>query len=726
VPSATLGNNCTGDTDNDDDPQVQGEWQFTNLTPGPQCFDVWAVDEANNVGPSTQYCWTVIGPPHTIVVSSGSPQTTPVHTAFVAPLVAKVTDSHGSPISGVAITFSAPTSGASGTFATCSGGNSAASTTCVVTSNASGLATASTLTANTTPGSYSVTANTTPALATAATFSLTNTIGTPSKLAFITQPTSGQNLTAGSTTAFKVAVEDPYGNIETSDTTTTVSLGFSANPGGSALTCTNSGGSGPVTVSGGVASFTCSLNKAGTGYKLSATSVPARTAATSNAFNIVAATPSQLVFSTEPPASTLASSTFSTSVTIEDLYGNKVTSDSSTVTIGLSTNPCGGILSGTTSRAASGGVASFSGLQITKACSGYQLSASDVSDGPMLATSTPFAITAAGASKLVFTTEPPASTPSTSTFGVAVTIEDTYGNTVMSDTHSVALSLSTNPCAGTLSGTTSKAASSGVASFSGLQITKACTDYKLSATDTSDSLTAASTAFAITAASPNAIAVYSGTNQSATQGAAFANPLVVVVTNAGNPVSGASVTISAPALTTASGTFSNSSNTITATTGTNGQLSESFTANLLGGPYTVVATTPGATTPANFSLLNGMNFSISGNTSKAFSPGMTQSVDLSITNPNPSSDELTVNSSSLSFTVAPDASHSLCQSSWFTLNKGSWSVTVQGGATESLTDLGVATGNLPTVTMIDTVTKQDACKGANLTLHWSANGNGAP
>ncbi len=327
-----------------------------------------------------------------------------------------------------------------------------------------------------------------------------------------------------------MAVEDTYGNIETSDTTTTVSLGFSANPGSSTLTCTNSGGSGPVSVSGGVASFTCSLNKAATGYSLSATSNPAHGTATSNSFNIVAASASQLVFSTEPPASTAASSTFSTSVTIEDLYGNKVTSDSSTVTIALYTNPCGGTLGGTTSKAASSGVASFSGLQITKACSGYQLSGTDVSDGPMLATSSPFAITAAGASKLVFTTEPPASTPSTSTFAVALTIEDTYGNTVTSDTHTVALSLSTNPCSGTLSGTTSKAASSGVANFSGLQITKVCTGYKLSATDASDSLTVTSSAFAITAASANAISVVSGNNQSATQGAAFSAPLVVEVT----------------------------------------------------------------------------------------------------------------------------------------------------------------------------------------------------
>ncbi len=190
-------------------------------------------------------------------------------------------------------------------------------------------------------------------------------------------------------------------------------------------------------------------------------------------------------------------------------------------------------------------------------------------------------------------------------------------------------------------------------------------------------------------------------------------------------MSGASVTLTAPS-SGASGTFSNGTDTITATTGTNGQLSENFTANFIGGSYTVGATTPGATSPADFSLLNGMNFSISGNTSTPFYPGTTESVDLSISNPNPGSDELTVSSSSLSLVVTPDAAHASCQASWFTLNPGSWSVSVQGGTTEPLSDLGVAMGNLPTVTMTDVNSPQDACKGASLSLHWSANGNGAP
>ena len=150
-----------------------------------------------------------------------------------------------------------------------------------------------------------------------------------------------------------MAVEDAYGNIETADTSTQVTLALSANPGGIDPVMhqrrRERPGDGQLA---GVASFTCSLNKAGTGYTLAATSNPAHGTTTSNSFNIVAGTASQLVLSTQPPASTPASSTFGTAVSIEDLYGNVVIGDTHTVTLALSANPCSGTLAGTTSQAA--------------------------------------------------------------------------------------------------------------------------------------------------------------------------------------------------------------------------------------------------------------------------------------------------------------------------------------------------------------------------------------
>ena len=105
--------------------------------------------------------------------------------------------------------------------------------------------------------------------------------GPPAKLAFVQGPS---NAGAGAviTPAVKVAVEDASGNIETSDNATQVSLGIGTNPGGGTL----SGGS-AVTVASGIATFSgLSINTAGTGYTLTASSTPTYSAATSGAFNI--------------------------------------------------------------------------------------------------------------------------------------------------------------------------------------------------------------------------------------------------------------------------------------------------------------------------------------------------------------------------------------------------------------------------------------------------------
>jgi hypothetical protein len=94
------------------------------------------------------------------------------------------------------------------------------------------------------------------------------------------------------------------------------------------------------------------------------------------------------------------------------------------------------------------------------------------------------------------------------------------------------------------------------------------------------------------------------TPQSATVSTAFTNALAVTVKDAGNnPVSGVSVTFTAPGA-GASGTFSNSTATITVITNASGVASAPITANATaGGPYTVTAASAGLTT-VNFSLTN--------------------------------------------------------------------------------------------------------------------------
>src|SRR5262249_34911861 len=108
---------------------------------------------------------------------------------------------------------------------------------------------------------------------------------------------------------------------------------------------------------------------------------------------ITAAAASQLVFTTQPSNVLLGQSingSTGVQVSIEDSFGNVVTSDSSTVTVALGSAPGTGALSSTTAVAASSGIATFTTLSINQAGAGYTLAAAD--GGLSGATSTPFTV----------------------------------------------------------------------------------------------------------------------------------------------------------------------------------------------------------------------------------------------------------------------------------------------------------------------------------------------
>ena len=123
--------------------------------------------------------------------------------------------------------------------------------------------------------------------------------GFPSKLAFTTQPTSGQNIQATGTGSFSVTavVQDQNGNTVRSDIGRPITLATGTNPSGGVLSCTNAGGL-TVTDASGVADFTgCAITLAGVGYELTASSSPPLPApANANAFNIIAGAPAYLGF----------------------------------------------------------------------------------------------------------------------------------------------------------------------------------------------------------------------------------------------------------------------------------------------------------------------------------------------------------------------------------------------------------------------------------------------
>jgi trimeric autotransporter adhesin len=193
------------------------------------------------------------------------------------------------------------------------------------------------------------------------------------KLAFTQQPSNSTGGTALPTQP-KVAIQDQYGNTVTTDTSN-VTLAIGTNPGSGTLTCTTN----PVAASAGIASFAgCRIDKIGTGYTLTATD-GSLTSATSNTFNVTVGPAAKLAF-TQQPSGGFSGTAFTTqpTVTVQDAGGNTVTTDTSSVTLAIGTNPGSGALTCTANPvAASAGVAGFAGCKIDKAGTGYTLTATD-------------------------------------------------------------------------------------------------------------------------------------------------------------------------------------------------------------------------------------------------------------------------------------------------------------------------------------------------------------
>lgn len=141
--------------------------------------------------------------------------------------------------------------------------------------------------------------------------------GTPTKLAFTTQPT---NSPAGNNGMgiVRVTVQDANGNAITTgaNATAPISMAISNNVNGAVLTGTQ-----PVNAVAGVAMFNnLGISRTATGYRLLATS-GSLTAAYSNSFNITAGTPNRIAVT--GPAS-VVSGLCSTAITfqLQDLGGN--------------------------------------------------------------------------------------------------------------------------------------------------------------------------------------------------------------------------------------------------------------------------------------------------------------------------------------------------------------------------------------------------------------------
>jgi len=549
-----------------------------------------------------------------IAVSSGSPQSATVHSAFGSPFVAKVTDYQGNSVSGATVAFTAPTSSASGSFASCSGGNPSANE-CLVTTNSSGFATSSTFTANTIAGGPYTVAATTSGVSGTASFSLTNNPGLASQLVFTSAAVSGPASSSATLGPLTVQVEDAYGNVVKVGSNTIIGL-TSSSIGG--IFATTSGGSatGSVTIPSGssTASFYYDDSHAGS-PKITASS--GSLSAGTQIESISKASPT--VIATGPASDTTGTAIASSSIS-SAFAGSSGTNSSGTITVKVfgpqSSAPTscatGGTTVGTSSVSGNGTYHPSSGYTPTAAGSYFWYASYNGDSNNSSAVSTcgsGMSVTVSGStgSKLVITTSPVSGAASNSAGLGPITVQvQNSSGTPVNVTSATTVNLSSSSTGGVFAtspggtGVTSVTIASGSSSTSLYYgDTKAGTP---TITATSTPLTAANQTETITAGAAKSIAVSSGSGQSATVNTNFTNPLVAIVTDAySNPVSGVTVSFTAPA-SGASASFAGGLNT--AVTNSSGlATSATFTANTVAGGPNISATGSGLNT-VNFSETN--------------------------------------------------------------------------------------------------------------------------
>jgi len=396
-------------------------------------------------------------------------------------------------------------------------------------------------------------------------FTITSSAAT--QLAYSTQPGGGVAGAAWSQQPV-VQIQDGQGNPITTgaDATRVVTLALTTGSGAVSGTLTATAVAGIATFSG------LSLSLIGTNKVLtaSATITSGAVAVVSSAFTITHASASQLVFTTQPSASTVALVPFAQQpiVTVQDTYGNPVTTGASaTASVTLNLQQGAGSLGGTSlSVSAVSGVASFTGqgLNIDLVGNNKILRATQ---GLITGDSTTFTITHGMASVVALTTQPGGGVAGAAWSQQPVAeVRDAFGNRVTTGVDASAnLTASLTTGTGTLSGTLTVAASAGVATFSGLSLdligtNKVLTFTKANTTGSGGtaSSSVASSAFTITHATGSQLA-YATQPGGGLAGAAWSQQPVVQVQDAyGNLVTtGVDATrVVSANLTTGTGTLS--------------------------------------------------------------------------------------------------------------------------------------------------------------------------
>lgn len=294
------------------------------------------------------------------IVSVNNGSTPKTGTPF--PVVIQAQDSLGDPsnvtsTTGVSLSLQTPGSGTLGgtLTGTIAAGANSITLNVTYTKSETGLI----LTASRTSGDPLSAANSAP-------FDVT--WGAANALEFVVQP--GNSVAGDAIPGFPTVVaRDNFGDVITSST---LNVTIEIQPGNGILsgTTTQNVGSGAATFSD------LSIDSPGSGYKLYASSGEYK-AAISTPFDVTPGPATKLVFTSQPKTGNAGSPIAGPpTVTLEDVLGNTATSSTAPVTLTLHDNLGQGVLSGTTTKNASSGVASFTDITIAQAGPSYTLEAS--------------------------------------------------------------------------------------------------------------------------------------------------------------------------------------------------------------------------------------------------------------------------------------------------------------------------------------------------------------
>ena len=358
---------------------------------------------------------------------------------------------------------------------------------CTYSWNNAGVATFSSCLINAAGHGYRLRATAGSVTADSATFDVW---GNGTMLLFTQQPGATNNATLPFPTQPQVTMLDQYGS-NVGDFAGYVTLGILNGTGtvGASLSCSSQ------LATAGVATFSgCSINLAGTGYRLTATTTsPTLAGFYSNTFNVLGAPTKLAIYwgnttSVTPPSGSTGGAAFPIQpwVVEQDSAGNTITTDSSTViAVSITGTTSGATLTctGGTSLKLAQGIAQFNGCAIDKVGT-YQITAA-ANPYRTSATSNAFNVAVGTPTKLVWAAQPNS--------GVAaqpfatqpvVSITDAGGNVVTTAGATITLSILNNPAGGTLTctGGLSKATYLGAATFSGCAINNAGVGYALAAT----------------------------------------------------------------------------------------------------------------------------------------------------------------------------------------------------------------------------------------------------